>query len=86
MRLPLLGGRTREDNRAADAVVRRLGYQRTDTRFVDGHHYGFYQMDRALWARRRERLERGELEHPSGAGGAFAVLREPPFHPIVGQG
>lgn len=82
LRVPMVGWRTREDNRAADAVVRRLGYQAGETVFVDGHNYTFYRMDFDQWMRRKQKLIRGEETHPSGIGDAFATLPEHPFDPI----
>lgn len=83
LRVAAVGWRTREDNRAADAIVRRLGYQPFDTSFVDGHNYTFYRMALDAWMKRKERLMRGEETHPSGGGEAFVTLPSFPFEPIV---
>lgn len=77
LRQPKVGFRTRTDNRAADAVVRRLGYTPGHTASVDGHEYIFYTVDAEGWARRRAKLERGEALHPSGAGDTFVTLMTP---------
>lgn len=83
LRVPMVGWRTREDNRAADAVVRRLGYEAGDTNFVDGHNYTFYRMDLPLWQKRKARLIRGEEAHPSGTGEAFVTLATHPYTPVT---
>lgn len=80
------GWRTQEGNRAADAVVRRLGYKPFGAWEVDGHRYTFYRLDRPTWEARRRRLEAGEAKHPSGIGAAFATLREPPYAPLKPSG
>jgi RimJ/RimL family protein N-acetyltransferase len=80
-RVEALGWRTRADNRAADAVVRRLGYQPFGRWAVDGHDYTFYRLDQAGWARRRAKLEAGEQRAPSGLGEVFVTLLERPFTP-----
>ncbi len=82
LRVEALGWRTREDNRAADAIVRRLGYKPFDSWVVDGHRYTFYRLDQATWADRRARLDRSEATHPSGQGDTFVTLLEPPFDPV----
>lgn len=82
LRVDAMGWRTRADNRAADAVVRRLGYVSFGAWEVDGHHYTFYRLDQAGWAKRRKKLDRGEASHPSGIGGTFVTLGEPPFDPV----
>lgn len=82
IQVPKLGWRTREDNAAADAVVRRLGYRMSHIYEEAGHKYRIYELDQQGWARRRARLDRGEQRHPSGLGGTFVVLRAP-YEPIV---
>lgn len=82
LRVDALGWRTHEENRSADAVVRRLGYQPFETCFVDGANFTFYRLDRDGWARRRARLDRGEAQHPSGVGATFTML-EAPYQPIL---
>jgi RimJ/RimL family protein N-acetyltransferase len=77
-----MGWRTREDNRAADAVVRRLGYKPFDKGKYDGHLYTFYRLDRAGWAARRAKLDDGEKKYPSGIGATFVTLPIP-CEPIV---
>ena len=57
LRVDALGWRTRADNRAADAIVRRLGYKSYGSWPVDGHMYTFYRLDQATWAARKARLE-----------------------------
>ena len=81
LRVEALGWRTRFDNRAADAVVRRLGYQPFDSWTVDGHLYTFYRLDQPTWAARRARLDRAEALRPSGLGDTFVTLLESPFEP-----
>lgn len=83
LRVEALGWRTRFDNRAADAVVRRLGYKAFDSWEVDGHMYTFYRLDQEGWAKRRAKLERGEETAPSGLGAVFLTLPEAPFHPVM---
>ena len=82
LRVSAMGWRTREDNRAADAVVRRLGYRPFGAWEVSGHHYTFYRLDRAGWAKRRRKLDLGEERHPSGLGSTFVMLPEPPYPPV----
>lgn len=82
--VPVVGARVRTDNRASDAVVRRIGYEKRDTRYVDDHDYDFYHLTQERWAARRARLERGEADHPSGIGGAFVKLCGPPWLPAAG--
>jgi RimJ/RimL family protein N-acetyltransferase len=81
LRVVAVGWRTREDNRAADAVVRRLGYKSFETSIQDGHSYTFYRLDQEGWQLRRAKLDRGELQHPSGTGGTFVTLTAP-YEPI----
>ncbi len=76
-----MGWRVRADNRAAHAVVRRLGYQPFEDRVLGGHAYTFYRLSRAGWAKRRAKLDAGEAQHPSGLGATFLTLAEPPFEP-----
>jgi RimJ/RimL family protein N-acetyltransferase len=82
LRVNAVGWRTRHDNRAADAIVRRLGYKPFDKFTVDGHEYTFYRLDQAGWAERRARLDRGEQTHPSGTGDTFVTLKAP-YEPIA---
>jgi len=77
----LLGGRTRDDNRQADAVVRRMGFSEVGTVTNLGHTFHLFTQDRAGWERRKARLVEGERLHPSPAGVAFAVLEPPHFEP-----
>lgn len=78
-----MGWRTRADNRAAAAVVKRLGYEPFEDRVLGGHTYTFYRLDRAGWEKRRAKLDRGEAEHPSGLGATFVTLPEYPFEPVI---
>jgi len=78
----LCGARVRLDNTASEAVVKRLGYQRVRQEMSGGELHWVYNINRADWARRRTKLEAGELTHPSGAGAAFVILQGPPFEPI----
>jgi RimJ/RimL family protein N-acetyltransferase len=82
LRVEACGFRTREDNKAADAIVRRLGYSPFETTVAGGHKYTYYRFDRAVWEKRKARLERGEKAHPSGIGDTFVTLT-PPYEPIV---
>jgi RimJ/RimL family protein N-acetyltransferase len=75
-----MGWRTRADNRAADAVIRRLGYKAFGAWALDGHDYTFYRLDRPGWAARRAKLDKGELAAPGI--GVFRKLDGPPFVPI----
>jgi RimJ/RimL family protein N-acetyltransferase len=83
LRVAACGWRTREDNRSADAVVRRLGYEPKETMTIDGHNYTFYRLSHERWMQRKEKLMRGEVTHPSGIGEAFVTLPEYPFEPLV---
>lgn len=76
-----MGWRTRSDNRAADAIIRRLGYQPQEERILEGHQYTFYRLDREGWARRKAKLDRGEAERPYGIGATFVTLPEYPWEP-----
>lgn len=83
LRVEAMGWRTRADNRAADAVVRRLGYKPFGSWKVDDHDYTFYRLDQAGWEARAARLKRGEEKHPSGIGDVFVTLPEPPYEPVI---
>ncbi|MBI5496392.1 MAG: GNAT family N-acetyltransferase [Deltaproteobacteria bacterium] len=83
VKVPLCGGRTRDDNAAAEAIPRRLGYRQIRTAEHGGHTYRIYTLDPAGWARRKARLESGELMRPSAGGAALVVLPAPPFHPVL---
>lgn len=76
------GARVRADNRASDAVVRRLGHRKVAVEEKGNHPHAVYVINRQDWAARRARLEAGEVTHPSGAGAAFAVLQGPPYAPV----
>jgi len=76
-----MGWRVRSDNRAANAVVRRLGYRPLEEKRLDGKDYVFYLLDRPGWEKRRAKLDAGEAKYPSGLGGAFLTLAEPPYEP-----
>lgn len=78
-----VGGWTREDNLAAQAIVRRVGHARTGSKEWGGIRWAIYRLDKEGWAKRLAKLQRGEQTHPSGIGGVFAVLRHPPFDPVV---
>ena len=78
-----MGWRVRSDNRAANAVVRRLGYEPAEDKMLAGHMYTFYRLSRAGWAKRRRKLDAGEASHPSGIGSVFATLAGPPYEPII---
>lgn len=77
-----MGWRTRSDNRAADAVVRRLGYKPFGNWDVEGHHYTFYRLDQAGWQKRKRKLQRGEALKPYGLGDVFLTLSEYPYEPV----
>ncbi|MBI2376204.1 MAG: GNAT family N-acetyltransferase [Deltaproteobacteria bacterium] len=77
-----MGWRAWEDNRAARAVIARLGYQPNGERWVGNRRQIMYRLSREGWAARRAKLERGELEHPSGTGSVFIALREHPWSPV----
>lgn len=83
LRVEAMGWRTRADNRAADAVIRRLGYKSYGAWEVDGHQYTFYRLDEPGWAKRRAKLDRGEAKHPSIGGDTFVTLEGPPFEPVT---
>ena len=82
LKVDAMGWRTRSDNRAADAIVRRLGYTSFGAWAVDGHDYTFYRLDQEGWAKRRRKLDKGEASHPSGAGSTFVTLPEAPYTPV----
>lgn len=85
LRVDAMGWRTREDNKAADAVVRRLGYKAFDSWEEGGHKYTFYRLDQAGWAKRRKKLDLGEERHPSGLGATFVMLAYAPYTPVQPQ-
>ncbi|MFO0724005.1 MAG: GNAT family N-acetyltransferase [Myxococcota bacterium] len=66
MQVHAVGWRTQEGNGAADAIIRRIGYQPFSVEVINGIHYTFYAIDASGWAQRRKRLEAGEEKHPSG--------------------
>jgi len=81
--LPVVGGRTRDDNRAAAAIALRSGHKPAFNRPFEGHDYTFWTLDQAGWARRKQRLAQGEAEHPwTGGGQVFHVLDSPPYTPV----
>lgn len=82
LKVDAMGWRTRADNRAADAVIRRLGYEPFGTWFVDGHDYTFYRIDLARWDAREAKLAAFEARQPSGLPGLFVRLDGPPFVPL----
>ncbi|HTT07725.1 MAG TPA: GNAT family protein [Gammaproteobacteria bacterium] len=77
----LCGWRTRDDNQAAGAVVRRLGYTPGEIIEEGGHHYTIYRLSKEGWKRRREKLERGEQETPNKSPLFFTL--PPPYDPIL---
>lgn len=77
-----MGWRTRADNKAADAIIRRLGYEPFGTWFVDGHDYTFYRIDAERWGRRKAKLQAYEDRHPSGLPSLFVRLDGPPYVPV----
>lgn len=77
-----MGWRVRVDNRAARAVIQRLGYTADEERVIEGKAYVFYTLDRPGWKRRRAKLDRGEETHPSGLGATFVTRADPPFGPV----
>ena len=81
LNVPLCGSRSREDNHAANAVIRRLGYEPVDSREEDGHKYEFFAMDQAGWRRRREKLTRGEQRENTGHP-LFYTLPAP-YEPVI---
>jgi RimJ/RimL family protein N-acetyltransferase len=83
--LERVGGRTREDNRAAAAIALRCGHQPQFSRVHDTHVYTFYTLESQGWARRKEKLKRGEQEHPWAGGSIFHILKGPPYIPIAQQ-
>lgn len=81
----MLCGRTRKDNRAAEAVVRRMGFVPLAQVEHLGHAYSLYAQNPPAWALRKARLVEGEKTSPSPAGQAFALLRGTPCVPVVAQ-
>lgn len=77
-----MGWRTRSDNHAASAVIRRLGYTPKETRDDKSYQYTIYRLDRDGWFRRRAKLDRGEATHPSGIGDTFVTLPTFPYEPV----
>lgn len=82
LQVPLVGGRTREDNAAADAIVRRLGYKHIRTQPHADKNYFIYTLDPHGWVRRKAKLVLGEGLKPSEGGAAFVTLPEAPYHPV----
>lgn len=83
VRASAVGGWTRVDNHAAEAVARRAGHVRVGQAGYNGFEWNIYRLEPAGWAARKARLERGEAAHPSGIGGIFATLPQPPYAPVV---
>ncbi len=79
-----MGWRTRSDNLAATAVIRRLGYKpfKTIPDPSGKYTYTLYRLDREGWMQRRAKLDRGEQTHPSGLGDTFITLPSFPYEPI----
>lgn len=82
LQVPICGWRTRADNRAADAVVRRLGYVAGETIVEEGHRYTIYRLDQAGWAKRLEKLRAGQGPEEDGGKPLFIVLT-PPYVPVT---
>lgn len=82
LRVDAVGFETREDNAAAGAIVRRLGYPPGETSRIEGRTFRFYRVTRAAWAARRAKLDANELKYPSGIGGTFVKLNAP-FLPVI---
>lgn len=81
LNVPLCGSRSREDNHAANAVIKRLGYTPVETRELDGHKYAFFAIDQEGWKKRREKLARGEERENTGRP-LFHTLPAP-YDPVV---
>ncbi|MBI4817347.1 MAG: GNAT family N-acetyltransferase [Deltaproteobacteria bacterium] len=77
-----MGWRAWEDNRAARAVIQRLGYQPTGESWVENRRQILFRLSREGWAARKAKLDRGEAEHPSGIGSTFVTLGAFPWTPI----
>jgi hypothetical protein len=73
--------RIRADNRNAEVIVRRMGYRPNMLMDINGHRYKFFRATPEIWQKRRDRIDRGEAAHPSGHGGPFLLLPEPPYEP-----
>lgn len=56
--------RIRSDNRRAEILARRIGYEPTSTSESGGHAYSLYVLDKATWAKRRRALEARSSEPP----------------------
>jgi hypothetical protein len=82
--LGLLNGRfrVRSDNRTCEVLVRRMGYRPHEIGKINGHEYKFFRVRPEIWQKRRERIEAGDARNPSGHGGPFAILADPPYDPI----
>lgn len=75
--------RIRTDNRASNAIARRMGYRPAGRWSVGDHKFDFYRMNQDIWRKRRERLDRQEEKHPSGIGATFLTLMDAPYEPEV---
>jgi hypothetical protein len=82
LRIDNVGWRVRDDNRASQAIIRRMGYVPYVVWGEGAHRYQLYRINTELWAKRRAKLDRGEEQNPSGLGDAFITLAEPPFDPV----
>lgn len=61
LKVEAVAWRTRKDNRAALAIIRRIGYATDSEGEVDGQTYLFTRLDRSGWDRRKARLRQGDL-------------------------
>jgi len=75
-RLAALAWRVRTDNRASDAIVRRIGYTPLETRRIGEFDYTFYNLYPEDWEKRKAHLERNAKQQA-----IFIVLPAPPYTP-----
>lgn len=73
--VPLVGGRIRQDNRAAAAIALRAGHRPQFTREHGAHTYTFYTLDADGWRARKEKLARVP-------GPLFHVINHPPYRAV----
>lgn len=79
---PAIVWRVRADNRAANAIARRMRYP-ASARIVSGNHrFIIYRVTTAIWEKRRASLDAAVSKAKVSAGSTFVTLLDPPYEPV----
>ena len=76
-----IGWRLYPDNRAARAIVERMGFAPLDGPAGEALGCELYALGREQWSARQTKIETRESTHPSGLGSAFVRVVGPPYKP-----